>query len=196
MSGNDGNDLRIGFTRKHPGGVASACFAQTQPFWVNYPKQTAQQSPSSTGFYSRDTETQGYQRAQPKPTGSMMNPSKGWSRRVRGLWCSHMEPISHYGNHPHRSRNILPRSTAHPLPRRGAAQRGQEEQPFCCPFCHRAAGTPLSCWQLQQLQFLQFCFRVTVTSQPSPIPSGTAPRLCSPHVSSMMLPHVEWQENL
>lgn len=130
--------------------MASACFAQTQPFWVNYPKQTAQQSSSSTSFHSRDTEMQGCQRAHPKPTSSMMNPSKGWSRRVRGLLCSHMEPISHCGRHPRCSRNILPRSTAHPLPRRGAPElnvtlrhrQGRRSSPFCCPFCHRAAGTP------------------------------------------------------
>lgn len=102
----------MGFTRKHPGGVAGACFAQTQACWVNYLKQTAQHSFSSTSFHFRDTEMQGYQSAHPllpKPSGSMMNPSKGWSRRVSGLWCLHVWPISHYGSHPRCSRNILPR---------------------------------------------------------------------------------------
>lgn len=157
----------MGFTRKHPGGAASACFAQTQPFWVNYPKQTAQQSSSRPSFHSRDTEMQKYQRTHPllpKPTGSMMNFSKDWSRQVHGLLFACVA-ISHYGRHPRRSRSILPSF----LPWRGAPKlnttlqhrEGRRSSPFCCPFCHRAAGTPLSCWQLQQLQF---CFHDSVTS--------------------------------
>lgn len=77
---------------------------------------------------------QGYQRAHPKPTSSMMNPSKGWSRRGRGLLCSHMEPISHCGRHPRCSGNILPRSTAHPLPRRGETELNVTLQPLLLPF--------------------------------------------------------------
>lgn len=74
-----------------------------------------------------------------------MNPSKGWSRRGRGLLCSHMEPISHCGRHPRCSGNILPRSTAHPLPRRGETELNVTLQPLLLPLL------PQSSWNTPEL---------------------------------------------